>query len=73
MSCENLVRIIRAMRLPMLRADVNRNLDGCDRPTLERLVYLTQRTCRHQLGGDDYGLHHTPWDMASKDSDTQHA
>ena len=48
MTCEELVRIIRAARLPLVRPEIDEHLEFYDRPTLERLVYLARRCCRNR-------------------------
>lgn len=48
MSRADMVRVIRAARMPLLRPDVEQHLEEYDRATLQRLVYLARRTCRHQ-------------------------
>ena len=48
MTCDELIRVIRAAQLPLLRPDVDEQLEFQDRPTLERLVYLARRCCRNQ-------------------------
>jgi hypothetical protein len=49
MSNEHIVSAIRAVRASHLREDVAENLPYMDRPTLERLLYLTRRYCRNTL------------------------
>ena len=48
MTCDELIRVIRAAQLPLLRPDADEQLEFQDRPTLERLVYLARRCCRNQ-------------------------
>ncbi len=50
LDSDQLVDIIRAVRLPVLRQDALESMPGYDRATLERLVFLTQRCCRHRRG-----------------------
>ena len=49
MSSDELVELIRSVRMPALREDVNRTLPAYARSTLERLVHLTRRYCRNRL------------------------
>ena len=46
MTRDELIRVIRASRLPLLTAASNEHLEFHDRKTLELLVYLAQRCCR---------------------------
>lgn len=69
MSRAQLVETIRMVRMPVLRDEVNLALAAYERDTLERLVFLTQRYCRHRLGGKDHGFHYTPWHIACTKSD----
>jgi hypothetical protein len=48
MTCNEMVRVIRAAKMPLLRKDVSEHLELYDRDTLERLVYLARRCCRNQ-------------------------
>ena len=48
MTCDELVRIIRAARLPLVRPEIDDHLKFYDRPTLERLVYFARRCCRNR-------------------------
>lgn len=48
MTCDELIRVIRASQLPLLRPDTDEQLEFQDRPTLERLVYLSRCCCRNQ-------------------------
>jgi len=48
MTCEELVRVIRGARMTLLRSDIDEQLDGYDRTTLERLAHLARRCCRNQ-------------------------
>lgn len=48
MTCVELVRIIRVAQLPLVRPEIDEQLEFYDRPTLERLVYLARRCCRNQ-------------------------
>ena len=44
-----LIEVIRASPLVMLRPQLQGHVDFCDRRTLERLVYLARRCCRQLL------------------------
>lgn len=46
MTCDELVRVIRVSRLPMLTAACDEHLEFHDRKTLQLLVNLAQRCCR---------------------------
>jgi len=48
MTCNEMVQVIRAAKMPLLRKDVSEHLESYDRETLERLVYLARRCCRNQ-------------------------
>lgn len=48
MTCDELIRVVRATQLPLLRPETDEHLEFYDRPTLERLVYLVRRCCRKQ-------------------------
>lgn len=48
MTCDALVRIIRVAQLPLVRPEIDEQLEFYDRPTLVRLVYLARRCCRNR-------------------------
>ncbi|QDT91519.1 hypothetical protein Pan161_31780 [Gimesia algae] len=48
MTCADLIRLIRAVKMPLLYNDISKHLEYYDRKTLERLVYLSRRCCRNQ-------------------------
>lgn len=48
MTRDELVRVIRAAQLPLVRPEIDEQLEFYDRPTLVRLVYLARRCCRNQ-------------------------
>ncbi len=48
MTCEELVRVIRAARMALVRPEIDECLDCYDRTTLERLAFLARRCCRNQ-------------------------
>ncbi len=48
MSREELIRVVQAAELPLLRARTRERLPYFDRTTLERLVHLARRCCRNQ-------------------------
>jgi hypothetical protein len=45
---DELVRVIRGARLRQLNTASDKHLEYYDRSTLERLVYLARRCCRHR-------------------------
>jgi len=47
-SPEEMVRVIYAANMSLLRFELDRRLEFYDRQTLERLVYLARRCCRNQ-------------------------
>lgn len=47
MSSEEMVQVIRAIRMPHLREGVNERLPYLGEDTLRRLVFLTRRYCRN--------------------------
>jgi hypothetical protein len=49
MSCEEMVQVIRAIRLPHLREGMNDRLPYLGEETLRRLVFLTRRYCRNLI------------------------
>lgn len=46
MTCDELIRVIRVSRLPLLTAACDEHLEFHDRKTLQLLVNLAQRCCR---------------------------
>jgi hypothetical protein len=48
MDCDELVRLIEATDLPMIRGERSRHLMNMDRNALLRLAYLARRCCRNQ-------------------------
>lgn len=48
MTCEQLVQLVRDSQLSFLRGGRDQCLDGYDRETLQRLVYVARRCCRNQ-------------------------
>jgi hypothetical protein len=48
MSREGLVGVIRAAELPFMRQTGLDKISKLDRPTLQRLVYMTRHCCRNQ-------------------------
>jgi hypothetical protein len=48
MTREELVRVIRATHLPYLSQELVEHVQFCDRPTLEKMVYLARRCCRNR-------------------------
>jgi len=48
MAGDELVRVIRASRLPLLTTASDEHLEFHDRKTLERLVHLGRRCCHHR-------------------------
>ncbi|HTI52233.1 MAG TPA: hypothetical protein VL475_14820 [Planctomycetaceae bacterium] len=48
MNRDELLRVIRASRLPLLTTTSDEHLEFHDRNTLERLVYLARRCCRNR-------------------------
>jgi hypothetical protein len=48
MTVDDLVCVIRTVRMAYLHDDLLDRLKYLDRPALERLAYLARRTCRNQ-------------------------
>lgn len=48
MTCDELVRVIRAACMALPRTNIDEHLGCYDRPTLERLAYLARHCCRNQ-------------------------
>jgi hypothetical protein len=48
MDRRKLIAVIRAAKMPLIRADIDSGLEFCDRDTLQRLAYLGRRSCRNQ-------------------------
>jgi hypothetical protein len=48
MTRDELVRVIKAARLPQLNSATGEHLELYDRRTLERLIFLARRCCRHR-------------------------
>lgn len=50
MTCEELVRVIRGSRLPLIDAERDRHLPNYGRDTLERLTYFARWCCQNRQG-----------------------
>jgi hypothetical protein len=48
LSSDELMAAVHAAAVPLFRADAIDRLQYCDRPTLERIVFLARRTVRNQ-------------------------
>jgi hypothetical protein len=48
MTRDEILRVIRAARLPLLKSGIDEQLEFYDRRTLERLVYLSRHCCRNR-------------------------
>ena len=58
MTCSELVQVIQAAELPVLRPQLECHLAFYNRATLERLAYLARHCCRYRSTFDGDGRFH---------------